>query len=857
MNTSSNDRSVQSILDRIKEEYKVNPVREKKGAGGTTEFTFAKEQHGGSLVFREVKTDALTEVQNEPKRAEPIEPPTPEFDLPDAFTVADRYDTPSTPEPPPRMYHTYVPRFTEASEKYRMAMQKGLEKDEPNAQEAVEEAATEPQTPVDPMPTIDAQNQEELDTDTALLPKTEEEKEDPNAAIEDERAQIFALIHGENAPAEEPTDKPQTSDLEDAALPQEEPTVSDREKGTESDPIEGVTEAERSIPDPVVEPSADFAAPDYAVGGASEQLPGDEILDMTKGRRRSSEYTSYAQRLAFKDRFLDVLMSLKVRFFTGLLLALVLLIYENVAWLGFDGARALSFLEYPSIRALVDLQLVVCMFALAIPEIVGAIRALFAHKVRCEIFFVASFLVYATYLILMSVLAPASYPLLGFLFALSALTLIGGAHFRESAMFLSFKLISIGGVKRIVEKRLTRTLAKENIALDGVVDEYRSRTARVFKTAFVSDFFKRSAKNSENVKENVLLLALIAGVSAVVGAVAFFIPGGAVAAASGFATTFLLSVPVFAFLSRSLPFYHAQLVGLDADSTVIGETSLHDYAAVDVVTFDDVDIFGKEDVALKRFTLYGDNGNLTKAMRQMSALFAVVGGPLNSIFSGSLDRRVAPAQHTVIEDDGVRGIIDGATVHAGSAAYMAQHGILIPAEDRVQKNESAATMRIMYAAENQKIYAKFYIRYSFSEEFTMALPQLRASGMTPLIYTRDPNIGSELIMALTTGEDCIRVMKKHTPVADDDRVYSRVSAGLVTLGDKDNAIEVLLLAKRYVKLQKTFAGMALACTIVGLVGSAVLSIFCPIAVPSVLLGVFHAAWVAALALISRIKLLKK
>ena len=71
-------------------------------------------------------------------------------------------------------------------------------------------------------------------------------------------------------------------------------------------------------------------------------------------------------------------------------------------------------------------------------------------------------------------------------------------------------------------------------------------------------------------------------------------------------------------------------------SAVIGEGSVYEYSGVDVIAFDDTDIFGIEDVNLKRIIHYGDVDNMMKAMRQMSAIFANVGGPLNTIFANSL-----------------------------------------------------------------------------------------------------------------------------------------------------------------------------------------------------------------------------
>ena len=78
----------------------------------------------------------------------------------------------------------------------------------------------------------------------------------------------------------------------------------------------------------------------------------------------------------------------------------------------------------------------------------------------------------------------------------------------------------------------------------------------------------------------------------------------------------------------------------------------------------------------------------------------------------------------------------------------------------------------------------------------MILPSLRESGITPLVYTRDPNVSNELLATLTAGGGDMRVMKLYTPVKEE-KVYSRVSAGMVTYGDKLDAAGMIVLSKKY------------------------------------------------------------
>ena len=78
----------------------------------------------------------------------------------------------------------------------------------------------------------------------------------------------------------------------------------------------------------------------------------------------------------------------------------------------------------------------------------------------------------------------------------------------------------------------------------------------------------------------------------------------------------------------------------------------------------------------------------------------------------------------------------------------------------------------------------------------MTLPALREAGITPLVYTRDPNVSNELLSTLTAGADDMRVLKLYAPLKDE-KVYGRVSAGMVTYGDKLDAASMIILSKKY------------------------------------------------------------
>ena len=727
---------------------------------------------------------------------------------------------------PAKIWSTYVPRFTEVSETYRLKGDKRFRAklEELKANEEKSEGAGES---IDPTAEIEESSDEipvirperatvEENVKTLNIYKFSSEddfvEEINGVTAEDEAKKIEELLAREPSVQPQPTAETEAEETKVVQEVVEEPKV----------------EENPSLADPDDE---DISVVDY---GRAPEEPGDapsgvdESVTSTrnsKGLIKESEFTNPVQRDGFKDRFLDSLMSIRIRFGAAIVFAVALIVLEILS-----AANVLSFSLLPSISAsytlsLVDYLLAFGTFLLALPELVTSMKYIARKRFMPDLLGLAGFVVLSLYTLTIVLTDAKVYPLFGFLFALTSLSSISASKYRTKADFLAFKVISQNEEKQILDKRPTRELTMENMALDGVIDEYSSRIVRTFRTSFVSDFFKNSADVSNVPGSSLAVLGITVGVGVVAGAAAFLLAESIVTAVSVFTLAFLLGTPVFSVLSNKLSFYQSQRAAVLEESAAVGEGAFHEFAATDVVAFDDTDIFGPEDVNLKRFMLYGDRDNMEKAMRQMCALFAVVGGPLDFMFTNAIDNRVRhkSATNTVIEDDGLSGDVMGHRISAGSREYMLRNGISIPEAAR-GVDATIDTTKVLYAAEDGEVYAKFYIRYSFSEEFTSLLPALKEQGIVPLIYTRDPNITNELLDTLTAGADCMRVVKLYKPKPLDEKVYARVSARMVTFGDKLNAISMILLSRKYRRFSEKMRFTETCATAVGLMLAVAFSI---------------------------------
>ena len=832
-----------------------------------TALEFEIAENGGEESDTELKNEDNSPVPenvsdtssvNEEEGEEKDDPMKEEFLIPDKYQTDNRYSTQSFLETPTLVRPTYLPRFTEVSDTYRM-------QDDPRPRPEAQKPTTVVSDGSDAIvasiddPTSEGVEDREINkvvvTSGAPISKD----------LTDESMTVLKFSTPIDLEKEAQLAEDETSEAEiDEQIDETEETIVqiDVPVAEEPDEIPGENTVEAEIPEE--EKSLTLPDPDteYSVvsfSSEAEELEFVEPLGSNEAatkEQNGAEFTSPAQRDSIKDRFLDSLMSIKVRLVCAAILLALTVSVDCFKFFGVNLFEAIGFGTSPSVAAYVEMQFAICMFLFAIPEVFGACKRLLKKNCNPEIFILAGLPVIVGNDLIMALNGATSYMTFTVLYGMQCLIAIWGSYTKLDADFTAFKNVSKNTGKNVMEKRLTRDLPKENLALDGVVDEYNSKTARMFRTVFVSGFFKRSSVSCENSSNVLTMLGVSAGISLVTGLVSFFLNGYSVVSLSqSFAVVFMLALPVCSLLTHKLPYKHSSSKVLkDDEGAFIGESSIYESADVDVVTYEDTEVFGIEDVKIKKMHLYGKMYNTPKAMKQMYSLFSVVGGPLDYVFSSSLDRKCPSATDIVIEDDGVSGMMEGHRVYAGTEEYMIRHGITIPADDYRTNTSASASSKIMYGAEDNEVYVKFFIRYSFSEEFTMILPELKENKIIPLIYTRDPNITGELVKMLTLGEDIIRVMKKYIPRTTEERTYRHVDSGLVTYGDKTNAINMVLLAKKYVSLQSGFAVAELVALLLGATFGVVLSLANIFTVPETALAMWQVVWCLAFFIRSKLSL---
>ena len=857
-----NENRIKDILEKTENDIKEGKITRRSGDSGE-EFLFAGES--GGLVFdkevvqpaeaaeekaeeESVKHEPLATYERNAPRVEEvtvvsksedkvikldIPADADEFSVPTTFVVDEKYNTTfAATEERRSVYSTYVPKFTDASENYRMADQPRPPKKiprplsvDPTAEENKETEGAQVVGVGDTPASAEAILNVLKPAAAAVAPEKEIEP-----SVERERERIESLLAA---------DKPEP--VAEKIVP--------AENVAEPEPLqneERVLSAEDySIPDPDETTLRILDYPQDLGGSALPQTIENAAQPVQKKIFAPKEYQNIGQKMAFKDMFLDRLNSVAVRFGAALLLTLLLLALENMHLVGLDAVSVLGLEQFPIAVSLLDMQIVICLFLLAIPEIMGGIRALTKGLFHSELFVPILFIfqiIYSAAVMLDSFEKHLQY---GFLFGLCVIATIAGTYLRHHASFLTFRHVGGREEKLAVEKKMTRSLEKENFALDGAVDEYKSKTARTVRTSFIADFFARERKSAESTRYNLKYLLISFGIAFVAAVVMFFIGDGWISALSTLLITLYLSIPIVLLLAHRLPFYISVRAASALGGGVIGETSHYDYAGVDVVTFKDTEVFAKGAIALKHIILYDAAKEFTTVVEQMSSLFSVVGGPLGVLFSETLVNKCPRADEATLEDGGIYGRIADVTFHVGDANYIASKGIALPREKDNREALDFATKEI-YAAENGRVYAKFYVQYRLSPSYAEMLSSFAKEKIISLVYTRDPNVTNELMRYLAADRDLIRVIRDDS--ADPDfGVQERMSVGLVSTEDKASAVSLLLLCRRYVKLQKSLLQALWFALGTGAFLGTMLSLFGVLSLPSVVYGIFQIALVGAMA----------
>ncbi len=562
------------------------------------------------------------------------------------------------------------------------------------------------------------------------------------------------------------------------------------------------------------------------------------------------EYTSRNQIGLFTERFKAELTSCTVRIFALAFLCTLLLILEN---LGHVGITLGGFFAQPGGMAAAHLILLAFVVLCSVPMFSYAWRHLFGNRVLPEIYMAMCLLftlLYDVYLLLASV--PTPY-LFGLVPALGVLALSIVEWIKIKGDFSAFKLVSSAGDKLACSISAGAQTREEGDAVADLEEGKDTRILSVKKVGFTVGFFHRVSRICEDGRKNLWLLitAMVASVmAAIIGGVfsssfdvAFYI----------FCVTISFAFPICSVMLHKIPV--AQLFRRASANrcAVVGEVSAIEYCDAAAAAFEDVEAFPARNVRVQRIKLYGDSA-LDRVLYQVAGLFSTVGGPLDGVFRSSTAELGLSTQACLVrvEEGGIVAMVDGCEVCVGRGEYMLKNRIRMYYDPEDESILTNGKVNIMYAAENGRLIAKFYVRYKMDEDFEKEIEQLHKRGIRTLIRTYDPNIGGDLIANISyTGRFGVRVVKK-TVEQQNDFAVARLNSGIVSRATTRHILRTLFACRRMCRMISVAENASLLLACGGMLLSLILSVFGTIfAIPTIFFALYQLLWIGIVALVGK------
>ena len=563
------------------------------------------------------------------------------------------------------------------------------------------------------------------------------------------------------------------------------------------------------------------------------------------------EYTSRNQITLFSERFVADITSCTVRVFILAFLCTLLLLLEN---LGRLGVTLGGFFAQPGGLATAHLILMVMVILCCVPMFAYAWRHLFANRVLPEAYLAISLLIAFFYDVYLLLAAEPTPFLFGLVPAVSALILSVVDRLKMKGDYTAFKLVSSSGDKLACTVSCGAQTAEEADAVSDLEEGKDTRVLFVKKVGFTSGFFHRVSRVCEDGRKNLwlLIISLVASLMAaiVVGVLQHSLSAGLYA----FCVTVSFAFPTCTLLLHKLPVAQLFARASANHSAVVGEVSALEYCDAAANAFEDVEAFPSRNVRVQRIKLYGDSA-LDRVLYQVAGVFSVVGGPLDGVFRSSTAEIGLPSHVRLLhtEGDGLAVMVDGREIRVGRGDYMLRHHIHVYYDPEDESILANGKTNVMYAAENGRLIAKFYIRYKMDEDFEKDVEQLHKRGIRTILRTYDPNISEALIATISyTANFGIRVVKK-TEEQQKDFAVARLNSGIVTKAATRNILRTLSACRRMCRLTAILenATMLVACfgMLLALFASVFGSIF---AVPSFFFALYQLLFVGIVALVGKL-----
>lgn len=467
-----------------------------------------------------------------------------------------------------------------------------------------------------------------------------------------------------------------------------------------------------------------------------------------------------------------------LRLSVSLLVLLFLLFYENASlmaeWFGgpFDGS------VYPVPYILVGLQILLLDAVLCYHPLCEGLLRLLRFSPENHSAHAAIVLSSVLYHILLLFLPAERYPVMILSPAALSITLLAAGKlldlYREG---FAFDVVAARKQKHAILPRASVGGIQSSARAELAADHRDGRVWYLRPVGFVRNYFTNTAQRGARHQNLGAHFLLIAGIG--IAAALFSFAGGAQASRifALFFVTALLCAPAISTLLTSLPLFFCACFCLRNKGAIIGEAVLEMCDGKDTLVLPDTDLFVTMEHEHFQLIDLCDAHRVTVLLR---ALLEKVQSPLAEAFSVDTALRIGAGELTLthLSEEGVCAELrqTRTTVALGTATYMSERGIALPASESGEED----VHRLLVAVDGCAC-AAFCVRYVPAADLGSLLEELEKSGVRTVVRSKDPCVRAPIFKEFFP--DLNTPVSVQRPFAGELEIRTdRVDSCLVSLG---------------------------------------------------------------------------
>ncbi len=488
-------------------------------------------------------------------------------------------------------------------------------------------------------------------------------------------------------------------------------------------------------------------------------------------------------------------------------MAILLLIYEMLAFSGVALPWMFNQHQFPLSHAMISLQLLVIATAMSLNLIVKGIAD--AFKLKSTPYSVGSILILANviYTVIIAIARPENYTLFNFGGAFAAVLCIAYEYVLILNEEMTFCAVSCDGADKyaLVEDANESSPFGDAPAL------------RAYRTDFNKNFFGQMRKRTLEYRYIGFLVPSVIGLGIVLFVLFWIIRGNVATAMNTGMLVINFALPLGVMGAYSMPMMFALMALKKGKGAIVGHASADRYDGARFVTFDETDIFPSIKTTYVDLKPSG-NQQISNVLSKTSMLFSAIGGPLSRMVeTADAGDNFDKVEIISIFDDGISAKVDEAEMLVGSARFLDINGI--DANAPADYRDSDGSNEILYVAIDGKLAARYYIKYVPDPDFVKAVNMLGSKGVSVGIRTRNPGVNSQIIQRRCPEMKYkVYTIKSLAENEKDITSYqSNTDSGIVAHGKAADLVSPLVIAMSLKKYYKFDAYIRYASAVLGAV----------------------------------------